>query len=310
MAGVDLQPGLTDLAASSPSADVTRRATQTLALMHRWGYAPSVETLATELVGGTVPPSHILSSVDESSAMDLRDGFVYLEGNERLVAKSRARVTSHRVFNGEALLIAAEFARELVRDCPVVDCVALSGSAASGGYARGDDIDFDLFTRDGTKYLVYGVALALGLKFALRRWRSRGFRKLICINVIWTRSESRPFARQDEGLAFELLRCQPLVGGEVFRDVLGANGWTVQYFPQLHQKVLLENGRPSSSRIGHLISNLTRHPGLMAAANRTSRIVTRAAYEIAHLLRGRDPIALARIQFLQRVKYPYEVFQD
>lgn len=278
--------------------------------MHRWGYAPTVEALATELMGGAVQPSQVLASIQISSTIGMRDGFVYLDGNQWLVSKSRARVASHNVLNGEALSIAVDFARELVSSCPVIDCVALSGSAASGGYARGDDIDFDLITRDGTKYIVYGVALCLGLKFVLRRWRAHGLRKLMCINVIWSRSETRPFKRQDEGLAFELLRCQPLFGSERYRDLIAANEWSFGYFPQLRLKRFVDSQPCEPNRIGRSILSATRFPRGLAIVNWISRIATRAVYEVSHLLRGRDPNAVARIKFLQSVKYPYEVFQD
>lgn len=290
--------------------ELAARAIQTLDLMHKWGYAPSVESLATHLLGGSVVVSQILTLVRYSSTMSVRDGFVYLNGNERLVEESKRRVTSHRLQNGEAFFVANEFAHDLIRSCPVVDCVALSGSAASGGYAHGDDVDFDLFVRDGTKYFVYGVALALGLKAALRRWRSRGFRKLICINVIWNDSETKPFTRQDEGLAFELLRCHPLIGAGMFRDVIGANRWAIRYFPQLRQKVYADGDRPQPSMVGRAVLAISRHPRLLKVVELTSRLVTRAVYETAHLLKNGDPQAMTRIKFLLQVKYPYEFFQD
>ncbi len=283
---------------------------QTLTLMHRWGYAPSIETLATELLGGSIHPSRLLNSVRDCSTISMRDGFVYLDGNEPLVARSRARVASHELQNGEALAVAKEFAHDLIKSCPVVDCIALSGSAASGGYAHGDDVDFDLFTCGGTKYLVYGIAIALSLKATLSHWRSHGFRKLICVNVIWTRSESDLFVRQDEGLAFELLRCQPLIGGDRFREVIAANSWIHRYFPQLRQKVFANEQRPNPNMIGRLVLGISHHPRLLRGVDLVSRCVTRCVYEFAHWLRSRDKEAVERLAFLRRVKYPYEVFQD
>jgi hypothetical protein len=305
-----LQPDLAEGSLSHNLDELTLRAIQTLTIMHGWGYAPSVETLANELLGGSADTSVVLSFIKNSPTMSLQDGFVFLEGNEGLVAKSKERVASHRRMNGEALSVATEFAHDLLRACPVVDCVALSGSAASGGYACGDDVDFDLFTRDGTKYLVYGISLALGLRAALRRWRIRGFRKLVCINVIWSRSESTPFERQDEGLAFELLRCQPLAGIKNFHDVISVNEWARRYFPQLGQKFFVEMGRPEPSLMGRVIVGISHHPRLLAIVEGISRFATRAVYETAHLVRNRDPIAMSRISFLHKVKYPYEFFQD
>jgi len=308
--GSDLQSSLADGVPSLSGNEFAKRALETLALMHQWGYAPSVDTLATELLGGSVDPSQVLALGRQSAAMSILDGFIYLHGNERLVAKSRSRVASHNLQNGEALSVAKEFARDLIRACPVVDCVALSGSAASGGYARGDDVDFDLFTRNGTKYLVYAVALVIGLKAAILWWRGHGFRKIICINVIWNHSESRPFVRRDNGLAFELLRCQPLIGADIFRQVILANEWTSRYFPQLSQKKFLNGARPEPNLIGRIILKISRHPRLLAGVDLLGRGVTRCAYGLAHWLKSRDAASVERLEFLQRVKYPYEVFQD
>ncbi len=306
----NLQSNLIDGLPPLGSNGFAERAVQTLTLMHEWGYAPSLDTLASELLGGSVDPSRILTLVRESPAISIMDGFVCLDGNERLVAKSKERVASHRRQNGEALAVAKAFARELIRFCPVVECVGLSGSAASGGYADGDDVDFDLFARDGTKYLVYGVALALGLKVALLRWHARGFRKLICINVIWNRSESMPFARRDRGLAFELLHCQPLIGADTFREVIMRNEWTFNFFPQVGQRVFSSDSRPEPNLFGRLVLRISRHPRLLPVVDLMSRAATRCVYELAHLLRSRDKQAVERLEFLRRVKYPYEVFQD
>jgi hypothetical protein len=278
--------------------------------MHGWGYSPTVETLASNLLGGAVDPLEILRIVGESRVISSSDGFVYLNGDEGLVSKSRERVTSHRLLNGKATSIALGFARDLVRYCPSVNCVALSGSVASGGYSFGDDIDFDIFTPDGTKYLVYGIALLLSLRTTLIHWRSHGFRKLVCINVIWSRTETRPFIRQDEGLAFELLRCQPVVGSEWFDEVIRANGWTLRYFPQLGERIFVNDHRPEPNLVGRLILRITNHPALLTVINRASRAITHAVYELNHFLRHHDPKAVSRIKFLQHVKFPYEVFQD
>ena len=278
--------------------------------MHRWGYAPTLEVLAEELFGGSVVPSHLLASIRNSDSMSTSDGFVSLAGKEDLVTKSKARVATHRVQNGTAVSIAREFANELVAFCPVVDCVALSGSVASGGYSRGDDIDFDVFAKEGTKYLVYAFSLALGLKTTLKRLRSYGARKLVCINVIWTSAEWRPFQRQDEGLGFELLHCRPLIGADCFRGVVRANPWLERYFPQVGRKLQVDEPRPEPNAIGRLVLWTWRHPRILKMVQKGCRCVTRTAYETAHLLKRRNRIAVARFRFLQRVKYPYEFFQD
>ena len=279
--------------------------------MHEWGYVPTVQALAQDLLGGSVEIPTLLHAVHGCTDVMVEDGFVFDRNHRELVAKSRRRVESHRTLNGTAWSIAKRFASDLIRNCPFVDCVAVSGSVASGGYESQDDIDLNLFVGDGAKYLVYAIALVLGFRAVLRLRRVRGLRKLICINVLWTRRESHPFSRQDAGLALELLRSKPLIGEEHFEDVIASNPWIDSFFPQLR--------RPSSAAptpisafnaLGRTLRWVGRHPGWLRALEQSARLVTQAVYCGAHWLHRHDATAMGRLEFLQRVKYPYEVFQD
>jgi len=290
--------------------DTESRVIRTLKVMHEWGYAPTLEALSRDLLGGTLPLGDVIQSIEATTDVVVEDGFACLQGHRRLLHESRNRVESHRVLNGAARTIAEEFAREIVRTCPLVDCVALSGSVASGGYAPRDDIDIDLFVKDGAKYLVYALALILGLRTAIRHHRRFGFRKLICINVVWTQAESHPFVRQDQGLAFELLRCKPLLGDEHFRDVVKANPWVDAFFPQIRGLSTSDVNVPEPGSLGKLVQWIGQHERLLHIINRLSRLVTQVAYSVVHWLGRRNASAMERLRFLQRVKYPYEVFQD
>ena len=171
-------------------------------------------------------------------------------------------------------------------------------------------IDINLFVLDGAKYFVYAVALLLGLRVAIRHRKSRGLRKLICINVLWTRSQCDPFVRQDRSLAFELLHCRTILGGARFQRVIRANPWIDAFFPQLRETPVLDLPRPSPNAVGTMVLWIGRHELLLRSLEQSARLLTKAAYSLSHWLRRRDPIAMERLRFLQRVKYPYEVFQD
>ena len=269
-----------------------------------------MQALADELLGGPVPALTLLHSLRHAADVVVEDGFVFVRGHRNLLEKSRRRIETHRSLNGTARTIAEEFARDLARVCPLADCVALSGSVASGGYESQDDIDINLFVIDGTKYFVYAIALLLGFRATLRHRRIHGVHKLICINVLWTRSQSRPFVRQDESLAFELLHCRPLLGGEHFRDVIAANPWIDALFPQLRDARVHNVLVPQPNSLGRIVEWASRHERLLRAIDQSARLLTRAAYSFAHWLRRKDAAAMERLRFLQRVKYPYEVFQD
>ncbi|HYS73930.1 MAG TPA: hypothetical protein VEO96_08130 [Thermoplasmata archaeon] len=278
--------------------------------MHRWGYAPTVAALASDLLGGSTQPTHLLDAIGSSEHFILRDEFVCLPGHEALVERSRPRVRANRLLNGHAKEAALRFTADLLRVCPFIDCVALSGSVASGGYVPTDDIDLDIFVPDGAKYVTYAISLALSLGFSLEH-RGRGrLRKIVCVNVIWTRTQTAPFARKDASLAFELLHCLPLVGAQSFREVIRRNRWIDGYFPQIATDRWTDLERPRPNLIGKLVAWVAAHPEAQVLAERIARAISYLVYVTVHWLRRHDRAAMERLDFLQRAKYPYEVFQD
>lgn len=300
------------------SESLVVRAEQTLSLIHRWGYAPTVPSLARQLVGGPTSAEMLESAVRSSDHLRIVDGFVCLKGREDTIVNSKSRVAEHGRMSHEALSIASAFTRDLMRLCPFVEAVCLSGSVASGGYSRGDDIDFDLFVDSGTKYSSYLIATLIGMKYSWR-YRNREVRaehrtpflpKITCINVVWPSDQTRPFVRQDLGLAFELLRCQPLAGSTRFEAVLADNPWLVSYFPQLYGTRPADSIHADPGPIAVLLGRLQAHPRFFHLAEAWSRRVSWIMYRLVQLSRERDPGVRERMAFLKRVKYPYEVFQD
>ena len=99
-------------------------------------------------------------------------------------------------------------------------------------------------------------------------------------------------------------------GAEHFRQVLNANPWVNEYFPQLVTRVPEEEPGPVPHLPGKIVVWVAAHPRLLRLANRVGRTVSSVVYSVAHSLKRRDAVAMARLDFLRRVKYPYEVFQD
>lgn len=294
------------------------RAEWTLTLMHRWGYAPTVQALAEGLLGGRVKVDDLRHALEESENLCTQDGFACIREREGIIPRSRARVASNKNLNGEAHEIAIGFTRDLLRVCPFIESVALSGSVASGGYDRGDDIDFDLFVRSGTKYTCYLLATLVGLKYAWR-YRRREVEnvhrtpilpKLTCINVVWPADQTRPFARQDSGLAFELLQCQPIHGIARFHEVLEDNLWLRDYFPQLYERVWFDSISKEPGALERFLGAIGKRPRILRLLEVSSRRLAWIVYRFVQSAREGDPTARERMDFLRRVKFPYEVFQD
>ncbi len=287
-------------------------------MLHRWGYAPRIETLASQLLGGPVSPEQLGRLLASRDSFALDDGFVSLRGFEDLIPRSRERIQSHGALEAGARDTARAFARDLIRSCPFLGCVALSGSLASGGYGPHDDLDFDLIVDPGTKYTTYLLAQLVGLKYSWR-FRHREMEevhrtpflpKIICLNVVWPEDQTRPFVRQDENMAFELLRASPLIGVDVFRSVLQDNRWVEDYFPQAYQRIWGEESRDGPNLLGRILSGIRRNPRMLRWLERVSRRTAWVLYRSVQLSRRRNPVAVARMEFLRSVKFPYEVFQD
>ncbi len=286
--------------------------------MHRWGYAPSIDTLAQQLLGGPVDPKVLRSIIQGLAEVTVDQGFVSLHGSEHLLKRSRERVGSNRDLAEEAWTIARDYARDLVRNCPFVEGIALSGSLASGGFGSRDDIDFDLIATPGAKYTCYLIAHLVGLKYGIR-YRRRGLDdlhhtpvvpKLTCINVVWTEDQMLPFTRRDENMAFELLRCVPMVGVDRFEAAFARNAWIRDFFPQTFGRVWAEQPRGGLSLLGRVLAWVRRNPRMALALERVCRRVAWRLYRGVQRSRRSNPEAVARMEFLRRAKYPYEVFQD
>jgi hypothetical protein len=302
----------------SGTAGIVAQARETLHLMHNWGYAPTLSVLARDLLGGEVSTESLEAALQGPHTFQRKDGLVVLPGYEFLLKSSKQRQSSNRILNGHARKIAESFAEKLATLCPYVQCVALSGSVASGGYQSGDDIDFDLIVEPGTKYVSYLAANLIGLTYS---WRFRKARvsglqrsfllpKIVCINVVWQEAETKPFVRQDAAMAFELLRCQPLVGTNTFGQVLAGNRWLSEFFPQLLQRSWVDSVNPGNSRIGRFLRSVGRRPRALRLLNRGCRILSWTLYTLVQISKKGDAVARARMEFLKTVKYPYEVFQD
>lgn len=283
------------------------------------GFVPSLCELAQLMLGGSVDPEVLRTRLEDSNRLLLMDGLVYPPGQEELFDHSLQRKRSYVALRDRYTAIAREFAADLASYCPFVKTIALCGSLATGGFSEEDDIDLNIVTEDGRRYVTYLLANLLGLKYSLRLRHKPADRlhrlpllpKVICVNVIVEEAWTRPFARQDEQMAFELMVSRPLFGQEYFRRMMAANEWVRSFFPQAFEA--WDGWREAETRptlLAAILRALFSRRGLGAALEKASKMVSRAFYEFVHWTRRKDPEAVARIEFIKRVKEPYEVFQD
>ena len=304
--------------ASSPSETLESRIVKTLTIADNWGYGLRLEDLARMLYGGPEDVDRVRMAAARTTEISEMDGFFVLQGRSDLARKSVGRAASNGVLHRRYEELAEAFSTDLLRHAPFIRIICVAGSLASGGLAKGDDVDFDIVTSPETKYLAYLLGLGLGLWYTIRRGAEfhgrrvrRRLSKVTCMNVIWEEDRTRPFERRDEFLAFELLRTVVFVGAASWSELLRQNAWVRHHFPQLLETPLVDRiQRPSPSGLGLLLLGIASRRRSRRIADVLSRWLTHIPYSIVRYSRRRNLAAAERQRFLQRVKYPYEFFQD
>jgi hypothetical protein len=227
------------------------------------------------------------------------------------VDEIRARADGHGEAATQFIAMSQRFVRTLVACAPFVRSVSIAGSLASGGFRVSDDVDLNLVVDDGHRHLAYVAVNTLGLLHALAH-RSKPVDdltrrpiapRLMTANLILERSQLRPLARQDEGMAFELMVSEPLHGFDVFRQAVEFNPELLDHYPQLADKgaPYLIDPEPKS-----------RLPAwaFPAAFDGVAREIGRAAWRFMQWTRRDRPEALARVAFVRETMRPYALFED
>ena len=122
-------------------------------------------------------------------------------------------------------------------------------------------------------------------------------------NLILERSQLTPLARQDEGMAFELLVSEPVFGVDLFREIVDRNPALLDHFPQLAEKRAPLAIEPAP--------RAQAPPWLYPAAlDGAARAVGQMAWRYMQWTRRHRPDALARVAFVRETMRPYTLFDD
>jgi hypothetical protein len=282
------------------------RAFATLELIERRGFSVRLECLAEWMLGGSVDPVFLERLIAKNEGLFLSNGLVHTQQvNPAMLGRTLERQRLHPSHRLKYWPEVEEFVQRLMKRCPQIHCIALAGSMAAGGFMESDDVDFNLFVEDGTRYTTYLQAALLALEFSIRhrrrptdahsqRWL---FPKLMSINVIWTDSDIRPFVRQDGAMALELFLSRPLMGETYFKNMLGCNPWLDDYFPQFGSCQWVCN---------QIQQQLKPFQGLQ---EQLSYRLTYFAWRWVMWCRRHNPEALARVAQVRRYQSPYALFE-
>lgn len=289
----------------------TERVARSVALLRRRGYALKPARLGELCLGGPVSEAEVRWAAAASGDLAIAGDLVVERDAAGLAPSIGDRAAGHSHHAARYMEMTREFAATLVAWAPFVRSVWIAGSLASGGFRESDDVDLNLVVDDGHRHLAYVAVNALGILHALGH-RSKPVDdltrrplapRLMTANLILERSQISPLARQDEGMAFELLMSEPVYGCDVFREVVERNPRLLEHFPQLADK-----GAP------HAIPGISR-PRVPAwlypsALDGAARLLGGAGWRYMQWTRRHRPEALARVAFVRETMRPYALFDD
>ena len=287
------------------------RVTQSVALLRRRGYALAPDRLGRLCLGGPLDEEEIRWAVAAGDELTIVRDLVVERRHMPRVDEIRARADGHDEAALEFIAMTQRFVRALVACAPFVRSVWIAGSLASGGFRMSDDVDLNLVVDDGYRHLAYVAVNALGLMHALAH-RSKPVDdltrrplapRLMTANLILERSQLRPLARQDEGMAFELMVSEPLHGFDVFREAIDLNPRLLDHFPQLADKGAPYQLDPAPR---------ARVPAwaFPAVLDGAARAIGGAAWRFMQWTRRDRPAALARVAYVRQTMRPYTLFED
>ncbi len=293
-----------------PSSVTPERVVRSVALLQRRGFAVTPARLGSLCLGGPVSENDVCRAA-QAGQLQIVEGLVMQPSSVDRAALISDRARGHSSVAGAYIEMAQRFVSSLVAWAPFIRSVWIAGSLATGGFRESDDVDLNLVVDDGHRHLAYVAVNALGLAHAMSH-RSKPVDdltrrplapRLMTANLILERSQLRPLARTDEGMAFELLVSEPVFGVEVFEQVIADNPALLQHFPQL-----------ASKRPRHVIEPAPR-PRVPAwlypsAADGAARAIGRAAWRYMQWTRRERPEALARVAFVRETMRPYTLFDE
>jgi hypothetical protein len=187
-------------------------------------YPLTLAQLRQTLIESTQTPSEVLATYTGSAALqaaiEFRDGFFFPRGRADLIDERRRRETRSRSFlrRHRAIL-------QLVSALPYVRMVALSGSIAHLNLEGTGDLDLFIVTR-GRRVWSATVATVMLAKLLRRR-------RIVCANFV-VADTRLVLEQQDLFAASQVIHLKPLIGRDVFRELLDKNPFVFRFYPNFH----------------------------------------------------------------------------
>jgi hypothetical protein len=234
-------------------------------------YPLTLAQLRQTLIESTQTPSQVLAAFNGSPALqdvvEYRDGFFFPKGRADLLEERRRREARSRAFLQRHRLLL-----RLVCALPYVRMVALSGSIAHLNLEGSGDLDLFIVTRG--RHVWSATLAVLLLSKAMRR------RRIVCANFVVADSRL-VLEQQDLFTASQVIHLKPLIGRDVFQQLLQANPFVFRFYPNFHAS----NAASIPFRPYRLLRPLKRAlEAVLAPVAPIAELVCRAVYR-SHLSR-------------------------
>ena len=282
-----------------------KRIVDTLKIAESRGYNLTLEKLSENLVGGKKTKKEIFDAIKENKFFEFDGKFISTIGNLKS-DKCKKRFQTNNDLQIQYLTIAQKFTSEFIKFCPFIKCIMISGSMASDGLCKDDDIDLNIVVDNGSKYTSWLLGILLSLKYSMKyrkefnvKWFN-SIARVICISVIWEKHQVIPFARKDLQIAYELfLNKKVLYNKKFYKQILFENQWLNEWFPQIY-----DEDEDTGIEIEKKIINNKKPNRIIEFFSKT--FIFLLYYWIEATIFWHDEL-INRMHYVNNAKYPYAI---
>ena len=124
----------------------------------------------------------------------------------------------------EKMMFKAKNMSRFIGNFPFVRAVFVSGSLSKGYFAKDDDIDYFIITKNNRLWSARTFLVVFKKIFLLNS------KKYFCINYFMT-EENLTIPEKNRFTATECVTLKPMFGKNIFQKLIDTNGWVLDYFP-------------------------------------------------------------------------------
>lgn len=187
-------------------------------------YPLTLAQLRQTLIESSHTATEILAIYSHSpglqTAIEWRDGYFFPRGRDVWIAERRKREAASRAFIHRHRPLLG-----LITALPYVRMVALSGSIAHLNLDGDGDLDLFIVTRGEHVWSVTVAVIVLA--------KLLGRRRTLCANFVMS-DTALALAPQDLFTASQVIHLKPIVGDNLFRQLLAANPFIARFYPNFH----------------------------------------------------------------------------